>query len=64
MATLTINFPADKKADILDALRDNYGVPGATQTELLTIIENEVKSNVKRIYRDYMRKQQYDVNLD
>lgn len=64
MPQITINLPPDKRADILDALRENYGVPAATQAELFNIIEGEVKSKVKTIYRDYMRKQQYDVNLD
>jgi hypothetical protein len=64
MPTITYNIPAGQAADVLEALRAHYGVPGATPAELNTIIGNELKAAIRDRYRDYMKKKSYDVVLD
>jgi hypothetical protein len=64
MPTITYNIPAGQAADVLEALRAHYGVPGATPAELNTIIGNELKAAIRDRYRDYMKKKSYDVALD
>jgi ribosomal protein S13 len=65
MATITYNIPADKQADVLAALRAFYGVPAATAAELNTLVGNDLKQRIRRIYQDHMAKAtSYDVVLD
>jgi hypothetical protein len=64
MPTLTINFPADKQADIVAALRDHFKAPNATPQQLITLLETDVKTRVRNIYVNYMRQKSYEVSLD
>jgi ERCC4-type nuclease len=65
MPTITYNIPADKQADVLAALRGFYQVPNATAVELNTLVGNDLKDRIRRIYKDHMAKATtYDVSLD
>jgi hypothetical protein len=65
MPSITYNIPADKQDDVLAALRAFYGVPAATPGELNTLVGQDLKQRIRRIYQDHMAKATtYDVVLD
>jgi hypothetical protein len=64
MPSLNFNIPADKRADMIDALWEKYGVPAATLNELITIMEGKLKAELRETYRAYMKRKPYDVSLD
>ena len=64
MPTITYNIPAGAQADLLNAMRKKFNKPNATTQEIIALIEQEFKLNLRRAYREYMREQEYDVSLD
>lgn len=63
-AQLNITLPDDKLPDIVAALRQLYNVPGATQGQLIALMENDVKTRIRNAYVAYMRSKPYDISLD
>ena len=64
MPSLNFTIPADKQADVLDALRGKYGVPAATPAELTALMEQELKRDLVKLYQDYMRRKVYTASFD
>jgi hypothetical protein len=64
MPSLNFNIPADKQADVLAALREKYGVPGATANEIIALMEADIKADLTRLYQNYMKRKQFDVSFD
>jgi hypothetical protein len=64
MPTLTFNIPADKQADMLEALRIHHKMPGATLAALRDKEEQDLKRRLKIIYATYMRSRSIDIDLD
>lgn len=64
MPTITYNIPAEAQVDLLNAMRKKFNKPNATTNEIIALIDQEFKLNLRRIYRDYMREKEYDVSLD
>ena len=63
MPSLNFTIPADKVTDVVDSLRAKFGVPAATQAELIALLEAELKANLRMTYIEYMRKKLYDVTF-
>lgn len=64
MPSLNFNIPADKQADVLDSLREKYGVPAATQAQILGLMEQELKRDLIKLYQDFMRRKVYTASFD
>ena len=65
MPTITYNIPAGQQADVLASLRAYFGVPNATAAELNTLVGNELKGHLRKIYKEHMKANaSYDVSLD
>lgn len=64
MPSLNFTIPTDKQADVLDALREKYGVPAATPTQLTALMEQELKQELIKLYQDFMRRKVYTVSFD
>lgn len=64
MPALNFNIPADKQADVIAALREKYGVPAATVPQLIALMEADLKADLVKLYRDYMKRKQFDVSFD
>ena len=64
MPSLNFNIPTAQQADVIEALREKYGVPTATPTQLIALMEAELKDDLVELYQNYMRKKSFAVSFD
>ena len=64
MPALNFNIPPAAQADVIAALREKYGVPAATPAQLIALMEADLKADLTKLYRDYMKRKQFDVSFD
>jgi hypothetical protein len=63
MPALKFTIPANIQQDVIDALRDKFQAPEATQDQLIEMMEAELKEDLKQTYLEYMRSKKYDASF-